>query len=162
MTFSGIEKTGERSADAASFLEAASAYLEEKKDSFHKTAELANISALIFSFFEDLNWAGFYIFDGSVLILGPFQGEPACSEIAPGRGVCGTAALKMEAIIVPDVHAFEGHIACSSSSRSEIVVPIINKDGTLFGLIDLDSPKKGRFSEYEKEILTRLAAMIAL
>jgi GAF domain-containing protein len=119
-------------------------------------ANMANLSALIFNSWTNLNWAGFYVFDGQELVLGPFQGKPACIRISLGKGVCGTTAQKMETTVVPDVHLFEGHIACDENSQSEIVVPIIKKDGKLFGVLDIDSPIKNRFSDEDREILEKL------
>lgn len=120
-------------------------------------ANAANLSALIWHALPGLNWAGVYRFDGSELVLGPFQGKPACVRIAIGKGVCGTAAAKRETIIVPDVHRFEGHIACDSASNSEIVVPLMNGD-TLHGVLDLDSPEFNRFDEEDRKGLEALAA----
>ena len=113
------------------------------------TANMANMAALIFHQLPDLNWAGFYLMKGGELVLGPFQGKPACIRIALGKGVCGTAAATRETQVVPDVHAFPGHIACDADSRSEIVVPLI-ADGVLVGVLDLDSPKPGRFDEADR------------
>lgn len=158
--FLPVAVTGNPDEDGRSFLEAASSYIEKYCDKFHEMAELANLSALIISFFKDVSWAGFYLFDGKKLVLGPFQGEPACIEIRVGRGVCGVSAERRETVIVPDVSKFAGHIACSAESRSEIVVPIIRKDGSLYGVIDLDSPVLNRFSEYEKSILESLALLL--
>lgn len=109
-------------------------------------ANLSNASSLIFHTLPDLNWAGFYLFDGTELVLGPFQGKPACIRIAIGRGVCGTAAAERRTIVVQDVHEFPGHIACDAASRSEVVVPMV-KDGSLIGVLDLDSPLPGRFTD---------------
>jgi GAF domain-containing protein len=122
-----------------------------------RIANAANLSALIWHALPDLNWAGVYRFDGRELVLGPFQGKPACIRIAMGKGVCGSAALKRETIIVPDVHAFEGHIACDSASNSEIVVPLLLGD-TLHGVLDLDSPKFNRFDQQDRAGLEALAA----
>ena len=108
-------------------------------------SQLANTSALLNVYLENINWVGFYLFDGSQLILGPFQGLPACTQIAMGKGVCGTSAIKQEVIRVEDVHLFPGHIACDGASQSEIVLPIII-DNQLFGVLDIDSPIKSRFS----------------
>ncbi|MBP3198333.1 MAG: GAF domain-containing protein [Butyrivibrio sp.] len=105
---------------------------------------LSNVSALIFNSLEDLNWAGFYLMDNGSLLLGPFQGKIACIRIALGKGVCGTAAQKDKTILVPNVHEFEGHIACDGASNSEIVVPI-HKDGKVIGVLDIDSPVIDRF-----------------
>lgn len=111
-------------------------------------ANFSNASALLNQFFDQINWVGFYLMEDGDLVLGPFQGLPACVRIPVGRGVCGTAAQKLETIIVPDVHAFPGHIACDAASQSEIVVPIV-KDGVLVGVLDIDSPIKERFSEQD-------------
>ncbi len=111
----------------------------------HAIANLANASALLYQEMEGLNWAGFYLYENGQLVLGPFQGKVACIEIALGKGVCGTAAERRETVLVPDVHAFPGHIACDCASNSEIVVPII-KDGKLYGVLDIDSPEIGRFT----------------
>lgn len=107
--------------------------------------DLANASALLFETMGDLNWAGFYLLQNGELVLGPFQGKTACTKIAMGRGVCGTAAARDETVLVENVHEFPGHIACDCASNSEIVVPV-HKDGRLFGVLDIDSPKIGRFS----------------
>ena len=115
----------------------------------HRTANLANASALIYETLEDLNWAGFYLLEGDTLVLGPFQGRPACIEIPLGRGVCGTAAQENKTRLVPDVHLFPGHIACDSASNSEIVVPL-RVNGKVVGVLDLDSPWPGRFTEEDK------------
>ena len=109
-------------------------------------ANLANTSALLFHELEVLNWVGFYLLKGSELVLGPFQGKPACVRIALGKGVCGTAAERRETIVVPDVHEFPGHIACDEASLSELVVPMITKDGVLLGVLDVDSPVLNRFN----------------
>jgi L-methionine (R)-S-oxide reductase len=109
-------------------------------------ANAANMSALLFQALPDLNWAGFYFLQGGELVLGPFQGKVACVRIALGRGVCGSAAQRLETIVVPDVHAFPGHIACDTASRSEIVIPLV-RQGRLLGVLDLDSPLVGRFDD---------------
>ena len=113
-------------------------------------ANAANMSALIYELMPDLNWAGFYLMRGGELVLGPFQGKIACVRIPVGRGVCGTAVERKASVVVPDVHAFPGHIACDSASRSELVVPLI-KDGTVLGVLDLDSPNPNRFDEDDRE-----------
>lgn len=110
-------------------------------------ANAANFSALVYHSLANLNWAGFYFFDGTELVVGPFQGKPACVRIALGKGVCGTAAQTRATQVVPDVHAFPGHIACDAASRSEIVVPLVAADGTLIGVWDVDSPLPNRFDE---------------
>lgn len=114
-------------------------------------ANLANVSALLFDALPDVNWAGFYRLrpDGS-LILGPFQGKPACVILAPGKGVCQAAVSSGGTVVVNDVHAFPGHIACDSASASEIVVPLRSRDGSLWGVLDIDSPVKGRFGETDR------------
>ena len=112
-------------------------------------ANLANASALIYDTMSDLNWAGFYLMEDGKLVLGPFQGKPACIEIEVGKGVCGTSVAKRQTILVKNVHEFEGHIACDSASNSEVVVPIF-KDGEVIGVLDIDSPKLSRFDEKDK------------
>ncbi|HYD37002.1 MAG TPA: GAF domain-containing protein, partial [Allosphingosinicella sp.] len=109
-------------------------------------ANMANVAALLWESLPDLNWAGFYRNVGGELVLGPFQGRPACIRIPFGKGVCGAAAASLEAQCVADVHAFPGHIACDAASRSELVVPVVH-DGALVGVLDLDSPRPGRFDE---------------
>jgi len=121
-------------------------------------ANAANTAALIFAALPEVNWAGFYFARGAQLVLGPFQGAPACVRIAFGQGVCGTAALQRRTLVVPDVHEFPGHIACDAASRSEIVVPIIDT-GTLLGVLDIDSPRPGRFDEADARGLEALAAL---
>lgn len=118
-------------------------------------ANAANTAALLYQTLADVNWAGFYLLKGSELVLGPFQGKPACTRIAVGKGVCGTAAARRETVVVEDVHEFPGHIACDRASRSEIVVPII-KDGRLMGVLDLDSPVLARFDAEDRAGLERL------
>jgi L-methionine (R)-S-oxide reductase len=121
------------------------------------TANAANLSALLFHGLPDLNWAGFYWMKGGELVLGPFQGKPACVRIALGRGVCGTAAQQRRTQVVPDVHAFPGHIACDAASRSEVVVPVIHA-GAVRGVLDLDSPHPGRFDDDDARGLEALVA----
>ncbi len=110
-----------------------------------RIANAANFSALVFNALPDINWAGFYFFDGAELVVGPFQGQPACIRIALGKGVCGVAAKTGEAQLVHDVNAFPGHIFCDAASRSEVVVPLQHADGSLLGVWDVDSPTVGRF-----------------
>ncbi|MDF2536314.1 MAG: hypothetical protein K0R18_2476 [Bacillales bacterium] len=112
-------------------------------------ANLSNAAAILNYFLTDINWVGFYLFDGKELVLGPFQGLPACIRIPIGRGVCGTSAAKQEVVRVEDVHQFPGHIACDAASQSEIVLPIL-KNGELFGVLDIDSPIKGRFDKMDE------------
>ena len=123
-------------------------------------ANMAHLAALIWSFVPDLYWAGFYRVVEDELVLGPFIGRPACIRIAMGAGVCGTAAASGETQLVEDVHAFPGHIACDSASESELVVPVI-RDGRVIAVIDLDSPKKGRFGEADARGMEALAGRIA-
>lgn len=120
---------------------------------------LSNTSALIWECLEDINWAGFYIIRDGKLHLGPFQGKPACTVIEPGKGVCGTAYSLDETQLVYDVHKFPGHIACDSASNSEIVIPI-HKNGNVWGVLDIDSPVTGRFTEQDKEGLEQLTSII--
>jgi L-methionine (R)-S-oxide reductase len=121
-------------------------------------ANAANISALLFQMMPDLNWAGFYLLKGEELVLGPFQGKPACVRIPVGRGVCGTAVSRGTSVLVEDVHAFPGHIACDAASRSELVVPI-HLDGRIVGVIDLDSPIPARFDLDDQAAIERVAAL---
>lgn len=122
---------------------------------------LANASALLFSEMKELNWAGFYLLKGDALYLGPFQGKPACTCIPVGKGVCGTAIVKDKTQRVGDVHAFSGHIACDCASESELVVVLHTNDGMPVGVLDLDSPKKERFSEQDASLMEQAAALIA-
>ena len=128
-------------------------------DSLPLYSNLANVSALL-NEIKDINWCGFYIVKGDTLYLGPFQGEAACTKIKIGKGVCGTSLLKKETIIVDDVNKFDGHIACSSKSKSEIVAPII-KNNQVVGVIDIDSPIYSRFNEKEKMFLEKVASILA-
>ncbi len=122
-------------------------------------ANAANTSALLFHYLPDLNWAGFYFLrQGGELVLGPFQGKPACVRIGPGKGVCGAAVQRAASVLVEDVHAFPGHIACDAASRSELVVPLV-RDGAVFGVIDLDSPIPGRFTDADRVGIERIAAL---
>lgn len=119
----------------------------------HIIANLSNASALLYNTLPDINWAGFYLHENGKLVLGPFQGKPACIEIEKGRGVCGTALSEDKTQLVYDVHTFPGHIACDPASNSEIVIPI-HKNGKVFGVLDIDSQYKNRFDEDDKEGLT--------
>lgn len=116
----------------------------------NRIANLSNAAALLNQFLERINWAGFYLMEEGELVLGPFQGLPACVRIQVGRGVCGTAASEMKTMLVEDVHQFPGHIACDAASRSEIVVPLI-KDGEVIGVLDIDSPELSRFTEEDQK-----------
>lgn len=122
-------------------------------------SNLANVASILYTM-DDVNWAGFYLIDKNRLILGPFQGEVACTIIPLNKGVCGAAASKKETIIVDDVNTFKGHIACSSKSKSEIVVPIL-KGNQLIGVIDIDSPIYSRFTGVEKDFLEKVSSLIA-
>ncbi len=122
-----------------------------------RVANAANFAALVWHALPDLNWCGFYFFDGCELVVGPFQGKPACVRIALGRGVCGTAAATRETQVVDDVHAFAGHIACDAASNSEIVVPLVD-DGRLIGVWDVDSPKLARFDADDRAGMEALCA----
>ena len=132
------------------------ALIEDEQDFI---ANCANCSALLMSEVEGLNWAGFYFARDGELVLGPFQGMPACTRIAWGEGVCGTAAEIGESILVPDVHAFPGHIACNAASRSELVVPMLWQ-GQVLGVLDLDSPQQDRFQAEDREGLEALVAIL--
>ena len=125
----------------------------------HPVSNLANASALLWQGLPDLNWAGFYLLEGKKLVLGPFQGKTACIEIPLGRGVCGAAAAEDRSLVVADVHAFRGHIACDSASASEIVVPL-HRDGAVVGVLDLDSPSPARFTEADREGLEQFARIL--
>ena len=125
----------------------------------HYVAALSNLSALIFHSTKDLNWAGFYLMDRGSLLVGPFQGKPACIRIEIGKGVCGTAVQAQKTMRVADVHEFPGHIACDADSRSEIVIPIWH-DGAIVGVLDIDSPRPDRFTEEDEEGLSRIVRLI--
>ncbi|HSP47245.1 MAG TPA: GAF domain-containing protein [Clostridiaceae bacterium] len=130
--------------------------LKKEKDLI---ANLSNISAILNVYMEDINWAGFYLMKDGELVLGPFQGKPACIRIGVGEGVCGTAVMQRRSQMVSDVHALENHIACDSASRSELVVPIF-KGETVFGVLDLDSPSLARFTDLEKSYMEDLVRLI--
>jgi L-methionine (R)-S-oxide reductase len=122
-------------------------------------ANAANAAALIYHGLPNLNWAGFYFRNGAELVLGPFQGKPACVRIPVGKGVCGTAAARGATVVVPDVHDFPGHIACDPVSRSELVVPLI-EEGSVFGVLDLDSPLPARFDELDRDGCEQLVGVL--
>lgn len=130
--------------------------LSSEKDDL---ANISNATAIIMACVERLNWAGFYILREGELVLGPFQGLPACNRIEVGKGVCGTAVETKEVQLVPDVNLFPGHIACDSASNSELVIPII-KDDKIYGVLDLDSPEKERFTELEKEYFIKFVDVL--
>jgi GAF domain-containing protein len=123
-------------------------------------ANAANLAALVFDSLPGVNWAGVYLLRGGELVLGPFQGKPACTRIAMGKGVCGTAAAERRTVVVSDVHAFPGHIACDSASRSEIVVPLIVRGGGLVGVFDVDSPVEDRFHDDERRLVEAVAQLL--
>ncbi|MBQ2960955.1 MAG: GAF domain-containing protein [Oscillospiraceae bacterium] len=125
----------------------------------HKIANLANAASLLYNSLEDLNWAGFYLIEDGILVLGPFMGKPACIEIPVGKGVCGTAVAEKATQLVYNVHEFPGHIACDSASNSEIVVPL-RKNGEIIGVLDIDSPSIGRFNEADKAGLEEFAGIL--
>lgn len=133
--------TPTRTDDLGLLLQQAEALMENEKDAI---ANMANLSALLFNSLPDLNWTGFYIYKDKELVLGPFQGLPACVRLQFNKGVCGTSAARRKTLVVPDIHRFEGHVACDSASNSEVVVPIVVKD-TLYGVLDIDSPIFDRF-----------------
>ena len=153
MTFELVTHEGATKAELyASLAAQLRSLLAGERDS---VANMANFAALLFHSLPDLNWSGFYLLKGKQLVLGPFQGKPACIRIPLGEGVCGTAAARRETILVANVHEFPGHIACDSASNSEIVVPLVNDD-TLVGVLDLDSPSVGRFDEDDAKGLNEL------
>ncbi len=125
----------------------------------YETANLANASALLWQYMEDINWVGFYKMTDGILVLGPFQGKPACVKINVGKGVCGTAVAEDKVQLVYDVHDFPGHIACDSASNSEIVLPI-HVNGEVWGVLDIDSPFVGRFTEEDRAGLEKIVAVL--
>ena len=149
---------GTRDENIALLLQQLQALIEDEPN---PVANLANASALLARFLDEINWVGFYMAEGDELVLGPFQGLPACVRIPFGKGVCGTAAASGQTVIVPDVHKFPGHIACDAASQSEIVLPLI-KDGRLLGVLDIDSPITNRFDETDRIELERFVqALVA-
>lgn len=129
------------------------------QDEKNQIANLSNASALLNQYLDRINWVGFYLLESNELVLGPFQGLPACIRIPLGKGVCGTAAMKKETLRVSDVNQFPGHIACDSASQSEIVIPMI-KDGKLIGVLDIDSPEKNRFDEIDQQKLEEFVEIL--
>jgi L-methionine (R)-S-oxide reductase len=156
MQTSVFDRTAPKSELYASLARSLESMLEGEPDSL---ANLANAAALLFEALPEINWAGFYVRRGGELVLGPFQGRPACVHIPLGKGVCGTAAVRREALVVPDVNRFPGHIACDTASRSEIVVPLLG-GGELLGVLDVDAPREGRFDEEDRRGLERFAAVL--
>jgi GAF domain-containing protein len=155
MTFAATKPTGAKAGIYRELALQARGLFEGERDWL---ANAANLAALIFGGLDDLNWSGFYLMKDGALVLGPFQGKPACVRIALGKGVCGTAAERRETLIVADVDEFPGHIACDAASRSEIVVPLI-KDGRLIGVLDLDAPIPARFDAEDRAGLEALAQL---
>lgn len=153
--FTSSTLTGTRPEQYAQLVEQARALLAGERD---RIANAANLSALVYNALPELNWVGFYFFDGTELVVGPFQGLPACVRIPLDRGVCGAAASSRQTQRVEDVDAFPGHIACDSASRSELVVPLV-LDGELLGVFDLDSPRPGRFDAEDQQGLEAIAAV---
>ena len=152
--FAATPLTGNKPEQYAQLLEQARALMHGERD---RIANAANLSALLYHGLPDLNWAGFYFFDGTELVVGPFQGLPACVRIPLDRGVCGAAARDRATQRVDDVHAFPGHIACDAASRSEIVVPLVH-GGELVGVLDIDSPRPSRFDEDDQRGVEAIAA----
>ena len=155
MSFHATALTGSKPEQYAQLLEQARALLHGERN---LVANAANLSALLWHALPRLNWCGFYLFDGDELVVGPFQGLPACVRIPLGKGVCGTAANTGATQVVEDVDAFPGHIACDSASRSECVVPLFAADGSLVGVLDLDSPDPARFDAEDAAGLEAIAA----
>jgi GAF domain-containing protein len=152
--FTASTLTGNKTEQYAQLLEQARALMAGEPD---RIANAANLSALVYHALPDLNWVGFYLYDGNELVVGPFQGLPACVRIPLDKGVCGAAARTRRTQRIDDVHAFPGHIACDSASNSELVVPLIADDGRLLGVFDLDSPKPARFDADDQTGLEALA-----
>ncbi|WP_280421048.1 GAF domain-containing protein [Nocardia carnea] len=153
MTFDLVPLTGDRTDRYRQLDEQAAALVAGESD---RIANAANLSALLYHSLPEVNWAGFYFYDGRELVVGPFQGKPACVRIPLGKGVCGTAARSRSTQLVPDVHAFPGHIACDGDTRSEIVIPLVHA-GDLIGVLDLDSPRPSRFDETDRRGLETVA-----
>lgn len=153
MTFDLVPLTGDRADRYRQLADQAAALVAGESD---RIANAANLSALLYHSLPEVNWAGFYFHDGHELVVGPFQGKPACVRIPVGTGVCGTAAHTRRTQLVPDVHAFPGHIACDADSRSEIVVPLV-RVGDLIGVLDLDSPRPARFDEIDRRGIEAVA-----
>lgn len=153
--FTATSLNGDKSQQYAQLAAQARALLDGESD---RIANAANLSALVYHALPSLNWAGFYFFDGTELVVGPFQGLPACVRIPLDKGVCGAAASSRDTQRVDDVHAFPGHIACDAASRSELVVPLV-KDGALVGVFDLDSPDPARFDVIDQQGIETIAAI---
>lgn len=154
MSFQTLSLAGSKPAQYAQLLAQARALLHGERD---RIANAANLSALVYQALPDLNWVGFYFYDGTELVVGPFQGLPACVRIPLDKGVCGAAARTRQTQRIEDVHAFPGHIACDSASNSELVVPLVGADGALLGVFDLDSPLPARFDVEDQQGLEAIA-----
>jgi len=154
MSFHAAPLAGDKPEQYRQLLEQARALMHGERD---RIANAANLSALLWHALPDLNWCGFYLFDGTELVVGPFQGLPACIRIPLDKGVCGAAASTRTTQVVEDVNAFRGHIACDSASRSECVAPLVAADGTLLGVLDLDSPRTSRFDADDARGLEAIA-----
>jgi L-methionine (R)-S-oxide reductase len=152
--FTASSLTGNKAEQYAQLLQQARALMAGESD---RVANAANLASLVYHALPDLNWVGFYFFDGVELVVGPFQGLPACVRIPLDKGVCGAAASTRQTQRIDDVHAFPGHIACDSASNSELVVPLVAADGSLIGVFDLDSPKHARFDGDDQAGLEALA-----
>jgi GAF domain-containing protein len=154
MTFIASTLSGSKPEQYDQLLRQVHGLLHGERD---RIANAANLSALVYHALPALNWVGFYLFDGTELVVGPFQGLPACVRIPLDKGVCGAAATTRQTQRVADVHAFPGHIACDSASRSEVVVPLVAADGSLIGVFDLDSPEPDRFDADDQRGLEAIA-----
>lgn len=154
--FENIAYSGTREEQYETALSQLKSLIADEPD---RVANLANASALLKQCLNDTNWAGFYLYDGKELVLGPFQGLPACIRIPLGKGVCGTSASERRTLRIADVHEFPGHIACDAASNSEIVVPLVKGD-TLIGVLDIDSPLKERFDEQDQAFLEQFADIL--
>ena len=154
--FKPISISSNKAENLSYFLQNIEGYISIEEN---QLTNLSNFSAIVKYFFDDVNWAGFYLYDGEKLFLGPFQGLPACTTIAMGKGVCGTAAKLRQTVMVPDTREFPGHIVCDEASLSEIVIPII-KNGELFGVLDIDSPSLNRFDKTDQDFLEKGIAVL--
>lgn len=160
-SFDPFTITGERTADEASLIETLGLMIEPSNGNVAiKYSTLSNVAALLGWYLKDVNWVGFYVVDGEKLILGPFSGLPACTQIQYGCGVCGGSWAQKKTLRVPDVHKFPGHIACDSASNSEIVTPIMVGDKVV-GVLDIDSPKFERFSEEDEQLCNKIVEMVS-
>ncbi|CAM4499849.1 GAF domain-containing protein [Nocardia ninae] len=153
MSFTVADLTGDRTEQYRQLAAQAEALVAGEHD---RVANAANLASLVFHTLPELNWVGFYFYDGNELVVGPFQGKPACVRIPIGKGVCGTAAQSRETQLVPDVHVFPGHIACDAETRSEVVIPLVH-NGELIGVFDLDSPEPERFDDIDQHGLESIA-----